>query len=931
MSSLFISSMNLQIDLKKVATLTVENVFTYFNVTSNGLSQEEALKRESIYGKNKIPKGHKASLFYLFFKQISHFMAILLWIAAVLAWVAKMPELAIATCCVVIINGLFSFFQEYKADKALSELGNLLPNKINIYRDGKCFSINVEDITIGDLIRLETGNSIPADARIIHSEGLSLDNSLLTGESVPVDRTEKPDDISNKNITECQNFIFAGTTVTTGKGLAIVFALGKDTQIGEISQLTQNIKRGESNLEIQVQKIVKFITKIALVLGVASFCLAIYGGMSYKWGAIFALGMLVANIPEGLLPTVSLSLAMGVQRMAKRNALIRKLSAVETLSSVSVICTDKTGTITENQLTVNRIWTLDSNVLVGGLGLEKEGKIEISNLKSSSVDKLMITSILCSDTDLITNEQNPGLWKIVGNSTEGALLIASQKGGFHLEDERKKFERLKVTPFSSDKKMMSVEVKNISNNFFKPEDKIIFIKGAPLEVLAQSQYSILNDNIISLDDNLKDKIIQQNNNLSDEGFRVLALAYTYNQQTIFLGLAAMVDPLRPEVKEAFKQCERAGIKITIITGDYGMTAAAIAKQLGLSISHNQIISGNELEQMTDNILEETLKQYKSLIFARSTPIHKLRIIEAYKRIGETVAVTGDGVNDSLALRSSHIGIAMGLGGTDVAREAADMVLLDNNFATIIKAIEEGRAIYSNIRKFLTYILASNVPEFTPFVTMVLGKIPPSLNILQILAIDLGTDMLPAMALGAEKPEKGILDNPPSKYKENLLNKNLFWKSYGFLGLIEGILSGAIFLYVWFRAGYSWHDIQVVTPAILDKTASPEITYFFMYATTMTFASIIACQVGNLFICRSERNSFLSSFTNKNNLIYIGLFSELVITCIFISVPFIADLFEMKPIHLNDIWLLLICPVIMILLDEIRKMIGNFFVKMKTAY
>ena len=676
-------------------------------------------------------------------------------------------------------------------------------------------------------------------------------------------------------------------------------------------------------------KMPEFITKIAVVLGVASFFLAIYAGMSYKWGAIFALGMLVANIPEGLLPTVSLSLAMGVQRMAKRNALIRKLSAVETLSSVSVICTDKTGTITENQLTVNQIWTLDSTIFVHGLGLEKKGNVEISNPKSSCIDKLMITSILCSDTDLITNEQNPELWKIIGNATEGALLIAAQKGGFDLATERKRFESVKVIPFSSNKKMMSVEVQNVSNPFFNEGDNIIFIKGAPLEVIEQSQYSIIQDTITKLDDTLKNQIIQRNNELSDEGFRVLSLAYTHNQQTIFLGLVAMSDPLRPEVKEAFKQCERAGIKITIITGDYGMTAAAIAKQLGLDISNDQIISGSDLEQMPEHILEEILKKYKSLIFARSTPIHKLRIIEAYKRIGETVAVTGDGVNDSLALRSSHIGIAMGLGGTDVAREAADMVLLDNNFATIIKAIEEGRAIYNNIRKFLTYILASNVPEFTPFVTMVLGKIPPALNILQILAIDLGTDMLPAMALGAEKPEKGILDNPPSKYKENLLNKNLFWKSYGFLGLIEGILSGAIFLYVWFRAGYNWHDIQVLTPAILNKTATPEVTHFFMYATTMTFASIIACQVGNLFICRSERTSFLSNFTNKNSLIYIGLASELIITFIFISVPFIANIFEMKPIHLNDLWLLLVCPIIMITLDELRKLIANLFIKIGT--
>lgn len=618
--------------------------------------------------------------------------------------------------------------------------------------------------------------------------------------------------------------------------------------------------------------------------------------------------------------------------------MIRRLTAVETLSAVTVICTDKTGTITENQLMVKKIWAPDAMAEFEGVGFEKKGKVELKNEgQVDLIGTILTAATICSETDIVENKSNPLVWDVIGSSTEAALLVAADKFGINIEEERKRFERIKTIPFSSEIKSMSVLVRNLQHPKFKEGSTLIFTKGGPNEVLQVCHYIFKNGILTEINEEIREEIIHENDKMAGEGYRVLGISYQVsatddflpNSNNIFLGLAAMYDPPRPEVYDAFKQCSRAGIKITIITGDYGITALTIAQQLGLAIDSQHVITGHDLDEMSDDGLDSILHGNQCLIFSRTTPIHKLRIVEAYKRIGETVAVTGDGVNDTLAIKSSHIGIAMGIGGTDVARQAADMVLLDNNFATIVKAVEEGRSIYSNIRKFLTYILTSNLPEFTPFVAMVAGRIPPALNILQILAIDLGTDIVPALALGAEKPEKGVLDSPPSKFKENLLNRSLFLRAYAFLGLIEGILSLAVFLYVWFRAGYSLQDIQGLTNAILNHTASQEVIRFYQYATTMAFASIIACQIGNVFICRSERQSFWTMFSSKNHLIYYGLGFELIISSAVIFLPVLAGVFQTQPITLNDLKILALCPVIMILLEEIRKWIARSLTKISS--
>jgi len=922
------------IDLCRLQPL---EVYAYLDLSENGLSLEDVEIRKKKYGKNNIPKASVINPLKQLIKQFTHFMAMLLWIAGLLAIVAGMPELAFATWAVIVINALFSFFQEFKADKALAEIAHMLPHIVKVIRNSERITINAEEITLGDLIILDAGDRVPADARVVEAEGLSLDNSLLTGESLPVDRNEKEFNLAEKDIFDSTNLIFAGTKVVMGKALAVVYAIGSNTEIGKLSGLTQTIIRGESNLEIQVQKIVKFITKVSLILGIITFSLAVFGvGLDFKVGFIFALGIIVANIPEGLLPTVSLSLAAGVQRMAKRNVLIRRLAAVETLSAVSVICTDKTGTITENQLTVRKIWTPEALAQFEGIGFEKKGNYQLDNQdKEEIIRNLLSAAVICSDTDIVENKANPLLWKVIGSSTEAGLLIAADKFGIEIQTERNSFQRIETIPFSSEKKMMSVMVCNRSHPKFAPGAYVMFTKGGPVEVLQACRYINKNGILTQIDEQSRNEIIEENDRMAGDGYRVLGVSYQImetnelvpNDENIFLGLAAMEDPPRPEVYQAFKQCAKAGIKINIITGDYGITAAAIAKQLGLNINKHQIISGHDLDQMSDDNLALIIQQNQSLIFSRTTPVHKLRIVETYKRNGEIVAVTGDGINDTLALKSSHIGIAMGVGGTDVAREAADMILLDNNFATIIKGVEEGRTIYSNIRKFLTYIMSSNVAEFIPFVAILLVAmvgihIPPALNILQILAIDLGTDIVPALGLGAEKPEKSVLESLPAKFRENLLNRNLFLRAYGFLGLIEGIIAVAVFFYVWIRAGYSLHDMQALTDSIINHTAPAEVMRFYQYSTTMVFVSIVACQFGNLFICRSERHSIWTMLFSKNYLIYTGLIFEIIITAAIIFLPGLNRVFQTQPIKLNDLKIIALCPIILIVFEESRKFIST---------
>jgi potassium/sodium efflux P-type ATPase len=965
--------------------LPVEAVYESLGTSAKGLSEFEAVQRLERYGANELPEPVRRPMWLRFTDQLTHFMALLLWIAGILAFISRTPELGWAIWAVIWINAIFSFWQEYQAEQALAALKKVLPVQVRVYRDGELKQIPARELVRGDVMQLEEGDRISADARLVSGENLYVDVSVLTGESLPVARNAYPvrprqavpirggktllhpgEHPLQERVqpAEIANLVLAGSHVAAGRAVAVVYATGAQTEFGHVAHLTTMVKREPSTLEIQVARIVRIITAIAMSMGVTVFLLSyLLIGMEIKESFIFGIGIIVANVPEGLLPTVTLALALGVQRMARRNALVRRLSAVETLSATTVICTDKTGTLTKNEMTVHHLWipvsttegksnspvqsqaslTPDdgnqpslSLIEVTGAGYDPTiGDVHIPAHYQASwqVHLLLAGSALCSNARLI-HLTGPSRWQEIGDPTEAALLVAAAKAGLNLEQLQRQFPRLREVPFDSRRRMMTVVLDWQSSELWANEFPYLALtKGAPLEVLRHC-HSILQGGMVQeLTQVDRDRVVTANDDLARQGFRVLGVsarkggkellelrAQDLEQNLIFIGLVAMFDPPRPEVEDAIAQCHQAGIQVTMVTGDYGLTAEAIARRIGLTTNRVRVVTGEGMGHLSDAQLRQILKYRSGLVFARMSPEHKLRLVQAYKDLGEVVAVTGDGVNDAPALQAAHIGIAMGMSGTDVAREAADIVLTDDNFATIVSAIEQGRAIYQNIRKFMTYILASNVPEIVPFLAMVVLKIPPALTILQILAVDLGTDMVPALALGAEPPETGIMKRPPRAKHQFLLNLPLLIRAYGFLGAIETLLSMLGFFIIWWSHGYSLADLQQVTPAILAHSADPSVTAIYRQATTMSLAAIVACQIGNLFACRSEWVSAFRLSWVKNRLLWLGIGVECLALLAFIYISPLSQVFATASLAPWQWLLLLACPPILLGAEEFRKSI-----------
>ncbi|MEW6109006.1 MAG: cation-transporting P-type ATPase [Nitrospirota bacterium] len=905
----------------KISSLSREEVFRSLVTSEGGLSEDEAAKRLAEFGLNEIKEAKKTSLSIRFLKQFTHFLAILLWIGAGLAILSEylhpgegMLALGLAIIGVIFINALFTFIQEYRAEKSIDKLRLLLPFHVKVIRGGKEKEISAPEVVPGDVIVLSEGDKVPADSRLIEATSLMANNAPLTGESEPVPLQHEP---YEGELIESRNIAFAGTTVVGGSGKAVVFATGMRTEFGRIAHLTSAVEAGLSPLQKEIVKATRIIAFLASVMGVVFFFIGQLIGRSFWENFIFAVGIIVANVPEGLLPTVTLSLAMGSQRMAKKKALIKTLTSVETLGSVTVICTDKTGTLTQNRMEVKEAWMLD-----GG----KPGSA-----------LLMQTAYLCNNAKVIDGQYK-------GDPTETALLKYSRENIGDL-----KSERVSEIPFDSERKRMTTVNKIPLHPPFPKGDSIdppllakggeggfiSYTKGALESVLPLCSHILISGKKIPVDEKIKAKIIDAYHDLMDKGLRVLSFAYKEVEEKeapppispprggrvregvspddieanmVFIGLIGLEDPPRPEVPDAIRKCNEAGIKIIMITGDGSRTAVAVAREIGLVKGDPVVIEGRDFMRMSDSELREKLSE-KEVIFARMTPKHKMRVVSILKEEGERVAVTGDGVNDAPALKKADIGIAMGITGTDVAKETADMVLLDDNFATIVNAIEEGRAVYENIRKFISYIFSSNIPEIVPYLAYVIFRIPLPLTIIQILAVDLGTDMLPALALGAEKPTKEIMNRPPRDPKERLLNFKLLSRSYLFLGPIEAAAGLFGFFYV-LRAG-GWHGEMLPVNNIL-----------YMQATTACLTAIIITQIGNAFACRSSRESAFSLGFFTNRLIFIGIASEIALQLFIVYHPWGNKIFSTAPISLN-IWLLLM-PFMFLLFfaEEIRK----FFVR-----
>jgi Ca2+-transporting ATPase len=906
----------------RIYKLPSSEVYSELETSKRGLSTEEAEKRLEKYGANQIEEIKKTPIIYEFLANLYQLLALLLWAASILAFISGTPQLGLAIIAVIIINAIFSFWQEYQAEKAIEALKRILPTTAKVIRDGKESEILSSQLVPGDIMILEEGDNISADARLVEAFQMKVDSSTLTGESKPVWKVAEVEE-GDENPVEVHNLVFAGTSVVSGSGRAVVFATGVHTEFNKIAALTQEVKDELSPLQKELRRVTQIIAILAVLMGLILFTVNIYlVSLPLSVAFLFAIGLTVANIPEGLLPTVTLSLAASVQKMAQKNALIKRLSSVETLGSTNIICTDKTGTLTRNEMTVRKIWIPYEILDVTGTGYEPQGEFlyqgeEVSHEQIRELRLLMRSATFANDAKLVKPSKLGEKWKILGDPTEAALLVAARKNGFDWKERIKEQPRILELPFDSKRKSMS-------SIHQKGPVKMAYIKGAPKKMIALSSQISVDGKVRIFSEEEKEQIIRVHDELAASGLRILGMAYRelppdfedYRPQSVekdmvFVGMVAMQDPPRPEVKPAVEDCHRAGIRILMITGDYGLTAQSIAEEVGIiSGEPCQIIKGKELDKLSDEQVKEILRGDCNVIFARAVPEHKMRIASLLESEDEIVAMTGDGVNDAPALKKADIGVAMGITGTDVAKEASDMILTDDNFATIVGAIKEGRTIYENIRKFITYIFSHETAEIIPFVLMVVLGIPLPITVMQILAIDLGTDTLPALALGVGPSESDVMDRPPRSRKEGLLNRFVIIRGYVFLGLIEAVLVMSGYFWVLFSAGWSFG---------IDLSFSDPL---YLKATTMVFAGIVMAQIGNLLGCQTTRTSAFKVGLFKNRWILRGIIFEVIVLLSIIYIPLLQNIFSTTALGLTEwLYLLPFIPIIFFA-EELRKYISN---------
>jgi magnesium-transporting ATPase (P-type) len=892
--------------------LSREAMFEELETGEKGLNPEEARRRLEEIGPNRIVRLRRRPLILRFGANFVNLFSVLLWTASALAYLAGLPELTVAIALVIVVNAVFSFWQEYLAEKAVEALARLIPLESRVLRGGQVSLVDAAEIVPGDIILLEAGDHIPADARLIEAADFRVDNSALTGESRLAYKMDEPVDDGQEFLwTEMPNLVFAGTAAVAGEATGVVLATGMDTQLGNIASLTHQLKKKPSPLQREIQVVVKVVAAVALTVGCTFFLVGfLTGKLTLLPSLIFAIGMIVAFVPNGLPPIITLSLAMGVQRMARKKALVKRLSSVETLGAATVICTDKTGTLTTNELMVQRLWLGGDLLSVTGSGFDREGRLELDGqelpsrrLHSPLLDLFTSCAALC-------NNASPDGG--VGDPTEAALLVLTAKAGRNVEDIRTTAPRLKAFPFESVRKRMSTV------NGSPEGHPRVWVKGAPDSLVPLcDQYLDWQGKAHRLTTRDRGRLIQVMNDLAQRGLRLLALAFKETESReltltqaesglSLLGIAGMIDPPRPEVPEAIARCHRAGIRILMVTGDYGGTARAVAEDIGMSLDpETPLFTGEQVSRMTEVQLRKLLKGKGAMIFARSSPEQKLRIVEALLHLGEVVAVTGDGVNDAPALKAADIGVSMGKKGTEVSKGAASMILADDNFASIVAAIQEGRAVYANIKKFITYMFVSNVAEAAPFVFFVLMGIPLPLVIMQVLAVDVGTDLLPALGLGAEPPEPGIMSRPPRSRLAHLIDWGVA-RRFVFLGLLEAGAGMLAYYYAYWTAGWR--------PGLEMAASGP----LYVRATTMCLAGIVAAQVGCVLAIRTQWESIFKVGLFTNRFVIWGIAFEIALLLAFIYVPFLQKFFHTAPLTGSDLLFLLIFPPILILADEIRK-------------
>lgn len=842
-----------------------------------GLTSKQALKRLETYGPNQLEEAEQKSAFFIFLSQFKDFMVIILLFATLISGLLGEFVDAIAIILIVLLNGVLGFIQERKAEKSLQALKQLTAPKSIVLRDGKWIEIFTAELVVGDIVKIESGNRIGADIRLIEAQSLYVDESALTGESVPVHKTKESIMQADAMIADQENMLFKGTLAVKGSGIGIVVATGMQTEMGKIAHLLQTTPTVMTPLQQKLEQLGKILIAIAIGLTALVVIAGVLHGHDVYTMFLAGVSLAVAAIPEGLPAIVTVSLALGVQKMIKRNAIVRKLPAVETLGCATVICSDKTGTLTQNKMTVTHLWTFDSRITVDGIGYVPVGKF--SKKPTPDVKRLLTYGLLCSNAQIVKEKKE---YQLIGDPTEGAIVACAMKAGLDQTIRDTEFRIVKEFPFDSKRKMMSVIVED------QNKQRFVITKGAPDVVLASCQYCLKAGIKKVLSGKEQTEVEENVKILASKALRTLAVAYkplktesmpAFEHQAesnlTFVGMFGMIDPPRPEAKDAIEACHKAGIKTIMITGDHVLTAQAIAKQLTILPKHGKTMDGSTLDRITVDELKEIIDEI--YVFARVSPEQKLKIVQALQANGHVVAMTGDGVNDAPAIKAANIGIAMGKTGTDVAKEASSLILSDDNFATIRSAIEEGRNIYDNIRKFIRYMLASNVGEILVMLFAMLLGMPLPLVPIQILWVNLITDGLPAMALAVDPAEEETMKRPPRKPREGIFAGGLGWKI-----ISRGFLIGIVTL---------------VAFAIAIETKS------LVEAQTIAFSTLVLAQLIHVFDCRSEHSIFHRNLFENKPLI-LAVLSSICLLLVVIYYDPLQTVFSTAPLIFAD-WLIII--------------------------
>lgn len=862
-----------------------------------GLSADEVEARLLQYGRNELTERRDDPLWRAVLAQLTHPLALLLIAAAALSFASNSMTMGWAIVAVVVLNAAFALQQERQAERAVAALRALVPHQATVIRDGRPTSIDVAELVPGDVLVVSEGQRISGDARVLEGE-VQVDISTLNGESAPVIRTSAAS-LPDTPLMECPDLLFSGTSCTAGTCHALVYATGDNTELGRIAALAQQGRRQPSPLEKQVKRVARLIALVAVAVGLAFLPIGVFAGLSWGDSALFAIGLLVANVPEGLLPTITLALAAGVRVLARRGAVVKRLSSVETLGSTTVICSDKTGTITQNKMQPIAAWVVDRSIPMAAV----EPGDRVGRSLASAAEACARADDGKSDAAMVDPTE-------VAMAQASRLLAPVDLGHVTLE-------RRHLYPFQSTLRLMStVDLQS--------GELVLHTKGAPESVLERSTHYLTDDGAAEWTTGAREAADRAVDELAARGLRVLAVARRplggeewpedrdeAEAGLTFVGLIALVDPPRPEVAGAVGLCHDAGIRVNVVTGDNPTTAAEIAHQVGIGARGRRVVTGAAVDTMSDAAVGDLFGGPGEVVCARSSPENKMRIAALLQGRGEVVAMTGDGVNDAPALRRADIGVAMGLGGTDVAREAGSVVLSDDNFSTIVAAVEEGRRVYDNVRKFIVYIFAHAVPEVIPFLAFALsgGALPLPLTVVLILAIDLGTETLPALALGREPAEPGLMARPPRSPHEPLVTREMLLRAWGVLGIVSAALAMTAFWFTLHRAGWSWGD---------PTGPGTALHHAYLQATTATFAAIVACQVGTAMASRTEHASLLSVGVLTNRLLLAGIAFELLFTAAVVYLPIANDVLATAPLPPSVLAVIAPFPLVVWGVDELYR-------------